>query len=335
MSSQQPLPHISDVAIWGTADRNYWVYLAFAIVLGFIGADHIYLRSYGTALQKFLFNCVSFGFWYWWDVIQAFTEPEKIKTEGLSRPFDWGSQTIGRGVFGAEQSPDKDYVIYTLLALFLGWLGADRFYIGQWTSGLLKFGSVIFLVGWLWVAFDAINAVFFPRSIVTASPKGSYGFPFSLFEVNGCSQFTLKGEACKNSKQTGGMFGLTAILDWIAKTLRFEYILYPTELGAKGLHAAADAADAVATAMEKGDANPISTAQQVVNPITSSASETTTETTGTTNTPAVEQKTDTASIIQGGGARQTNSTGPVIAGALSALVVAGSLKAIYDFVGSR
>ena len=144
MSSQQPLPHISDVAIWGTADRNYWVYFVLAVVLGFIGMDHVYLRSYGTALQKFLFNCVSFGFWYWWDVIQAFTESDKIKTAGLSRPFDWGSQTIGKGVFGNQDSPPKDYVIYTLLAIFLGWLGADRFYIGQWTSGILKFASVIF-----------------------------------------------------------------------------------------------------------------------------------------------------------------------------------------------
>lgn len=353
MSTQQP--HISDVAIWGTADRNYWTYTILAIVLGFLGADHIYLRSYGTAFQKFLFNCVSLGFWYFWDIAQALTEREKITKEGLSGPFDWGEK-VGRGAFGTDPSPPKDYVIYTLLAVFLGFMGADRFYLGQWTTGALKAVSVFFLVGWLWVAFDAANAVFFPRSLVTSSPDGGYGFPFSLLEVGGCQQFTGRESVCHKSPQSGtqeggffGMFGLsgglTAFLDWIAKSIGMPFIPYPKELVADGLHAASAVTEAAANAINESNGTlpeipKIPTLPTLPTGVSELASALTAKENKEPAIVATETKESTAVAPQQGGARSTaeggvGSTGPLIAGALSAVVAAGGLKATYDFLSSR
>ena len=352
MSSKQP--HISDVAIWGTSDRNYWTYTILAIVLGFLGADHIYLRSYGSAFQKFLFNCVSLGFWYWWDILQALTEREKITKEGLSGPFDWGEK-VGRGAFGTDPSPPKDYVIYTLLAVFLGFMGADRFYLGQWTTGVLKAVSVFFLIGWLWVAFDAANAVFFPRSLVTSSPEGSYGFPFSLFEVSGCRQFTGPESVCHKSPQSrtqeGGFFGffglsggLTGFLDWIAKSVGTPFIPYPKEIIADGLHAASAVTEAAANAInESNEGNlklpeipkipSIPTLPTNLSSVLPTVAAATTAASTTTEPSALSMPSQ-----QQGGARletSVGSTGPIIAGALSALVAAGGLKAAYDFLSSR
>lgn len=346
MSSQPP--HISDVAIWGTADRNYWTYTILAIVLGFLGADHIYLRSYGTAFQKFAFNCVSLGFWYWWDIIQALTEREKITKEGISGPFDWGEK-VGRGAFGNGPSPPKDYVIYTLLAVFLGFIGADRFYLGQWTTGALKAVSVFFLLGWLWVAFDAANAVFFPRSLVTSSPDGGYGFPFSLIEVSGCHQFTGPASACQKSPQSraqeGGFLGflglsggLTGFLDWIAKSVGMPFIPYPKEIVADGLHAASAVTEAAADAINSTEGGNFTLPEipkipQIPTLPTglSSVAVASTAASGPT-------ESSTPSTPQQGGARSVpamGSSGPIIAGALSALVAAGGLKAAYDFLSSR
>lgn len=354
MSSKQP--HISDVAIWGTSDRNYWTYTILAIVLGFLGADHIYLRSYGTAFQKFLFNCVSLGFWYWWDILQALTEREKITKEGLSGPFDWGEK-VGRGAFGTDASPPKDYVIYTLLAVFFGFLGADRFYLGQWTTGVLKAVSVFFLIGWLWVAFDAANAVFFPRSMVTSSPEGGYGFPFSLFEANGCRQFTGPESVCHKSPesrtQEGGFFGffglsggLTGFLDWIAKSVGMPFIPYPKEIIADGLHAASAVTEAAANAInESNEGNlalpeipkipQIPTLPTNVSSVAAAA-----KAAVEPAMPVLPEPTTPPTPQQGGARRATpetgvGSTGPIIAGALSALVAAGGLKAAYDFISSR
>ena len=55
---------MSDANIWGGPDRSYFTFVILSILLGFIGADHIYLRSFPTAITKTFIHLCTFGFWY-------------------------------------------------------------------------------------------------------------------------------------------------------------------------------------------------------------------------------------------------------------------------------
>lgn len=190
--------HISDVDTWGNPDRNYYVYIVISFLFGFLGFDHYYLRSYDTGFKKMIVNVFGLGLWYFWDLIQVMRDGKTIRKEGLNSPMDW-IRGIGRGTFtmppptaqegGQESQPPsifqapKSYIVYTILAVFFGWLGADQFYIGETVRGFVKLLSVfnifLFLFGLLWVAWDAFNAFFRTDSImrdgITAPP------PYSMF----------------------------------------------------------------------------------------------------------------------------------------------------------
>jgi len=169
--------HISDIDVWVTPDRNYFVFILLSLLTGFFALDHFYLRSYDTAVQKILYNFLGLGIWYWWDVLQILTEGDKIRTAGLKSPFDW-TQGIGRGIFaptdGKEDLPlaDKSYIIWTVLALFGGFLALDKFYIGDTIHGLTKVLTVFspfILFGTLWVAWDAYHAFFGTKSVLAGT----------------------------------------------------------------------------------------------------------------------------------------------------------------------
>ena len=81
--------HVSDVDTWKGSDRNFYIFAILSILFGFIGLDHFYLRSFGTGTQKALTNFATLGLWYWWDIAQVMTQGKKVRTEGLSSPFDW------------------------------------------------------------------------------------------------------------------------------------------------------------------------------------------------------------------------------------------------------
>lgn len=168
--------HISDINTWRVKDRNYYTFVLLTFIFGFFGFDHFYLRSFSTGVQKFLTNIFGLGLWYVWDLIQITTDGNKVRTDGLSSPFDW-INGIGRGVFmpphnmsggGSDNNslnpPEKSYLLYTVLAIMFGWLGADKFYIGETFQGIAKiflcFNIFLFLLGWFWVAWDAFNAFF-------------------------------------------------------------------------------------------------------------------------------------------------------------------------------
>ena len=55
--AQPPPPHVthvSDVRTWKAPDRDFTVFLVLSLLpfAGFLGLDHVYLRSHRTALQK-------------------------------------------------------------------------------------------------------------------------------------------------------------------------------------------------------------------------------------------------------------------------------------------
>ena len=167
--------HISDIDTWKHPDRNYYIFVFLSVVFGLFGADHFYLRSYHTGMMKFISNLSGFGLWYFWDLIQIIHDGKKIREEGLTSPFDWICG-IGRGVMlpPSDTKPkfvaEKSYLLYTFLAVFLGFLGLDKMYMGHFWQGLAKVFSVfnifLFLFGFIWVLWDSFHALFMTKSIL-------------------------------------------------------------------------------------------------------------------------------------------------------------------------
>jgi len=89
--------------------------------LGWLGADHFYLRSPITGLMKAL-TLGGFGLWWLWDTVQVWTEPERIALYGMTTPFDVFSG-IGQGmIYDGKGAP-----VYSQQAGYLQWLMAKLF----------------------------------------------------------------------------------------------------------------------------------------------------------------------------------------------------------------
>ena len=152
--------------------------------------DHFYLRSFQTGMMKIILNILSLGMWYLWDIIQVVYDGKKVREQGLSTPLDWVCG-IGRGVFTSEKTDadpkkyiaEKSYLLYATLAIFLGFLGADKFYMGETWQGIAKILSVfnifLFLFGILWVLWDAAHALFMTKDVLN---NGIWApMPYSFF----------------------------------------------------------------------------------------------------------------------------------------------------------
>ena len=346
-----PPHHVSDVDTWKGSDRNFYVFAILSILFGFIGLDHFYLRSFGTGTQKALTNFATLGLWYWWDIAQVMTQGKKVRKEGLSSPFDW-ILGIGRGVFeplpeisfpsgetfiegnqvpqqpqqgGKPQFPaQKSYILYAFLAIFLGWLGADKFYMGYTGQGIAKvlscFNIFLFMFGWLWVLWDSVFAFFFTQDImkhgISAPLPYSFFFndpiPPTLFEMNH-----------KHSEESQSLW------DWLTCP--------PIPSFLKSWFPSVDSAKEVYNGVVKPLLTPPVTAalaaMEQVNPEA---------------VKKVEDITTTIRQIGGGVAAATAATslqpqsdagaggaGAVIAGTLTALIIAGGLKGTYDFISKQ
>jgi TM2 domain-containing membrane protein YozV len=205
--------HISDIDVWGGPDRSYYVFIVMSFILGFFGLDHFYLRSYDTGLKKLLVNCLGLGVWYFWDIIQILYDGKTIRRDGLNSPLDW-IRGIGRGVFkpspGApgsekEYAAPRSYIMYTIFAVFFGFLGLDYFYIGETGRGLAKLFSVfnifLFLFGILWVLWDAFNVLFRTESILRDGIMPMPPYTFFLGSVPTAEMFRVKELTTEEKKR--------------------------------------------------------------------------------------------------------------------------------------
>lgn len=345
--------HISDVGVWKHADRNYWVFVALCIFGGFIGLDHFYLRSNETAMKKLLVNIVGLGFWYFYDLIQIWVDGAKVRKEGLSSPLDW-IQGIGRGMFtgptskdknGPEYAAPKSYMLFTILAVALGAFGADKFYIGNTFQGLVKFMSVFSILftifGLVWVAYDAVMALFFTQSLLKDGI--SVPAPFSLFfrgTTSAASLFEVQ-EVKEEDKKPFSIWDYIPLVGIVrslgnAGTMVAKDVVGPlmgpsvsavmkhaetaqkltgaaTSLATSTL-AQAPALVSQVTGQMAEMANPVALVQQIAQ-----------------QTQA--QRLQSLQPQQGGGS--SSGAAPVLAGTLTALVIAGGLKGLHDFLSNR
>ena len=180
--------HFSSIDTWKHPDRNYFNFIVLSVIFGLFGLDHFYIRSFKTGGLKILINICGLGIWYFWDLIQIFNDSKKVRAEGLDAPFDWFGG-IGRGVFvetgdkSVQAKSYKDFFVYGLLTIFLGFIGAEKFYLGDTEKGLVKMLSILsiypILIGLIWVIYDIYVVIFAPQSIMEDGIITP--FPFSVF----------------------------------------------------------------------------------------------------------------------------------------------------------
>jgi TM2 domain-containing membrane protein YozV len=373
--------HMSDIDFWRHPDRNYYVFVCLSCLMGFVGADHFYLRSFDTAMKKAVVNLFTFGMWYVWDILQIVYDGKKVREEGLSSPFDW-IRGIGRGVFidpvkkAAETDKpapiirsDKDIVIYTIAAFMGGLFGTDRLYMGQYGIAIIKFiacwNLVTFLFGWAWVLWDAFHAVLYPESIVKGTlnvpipwnfifPTGISGEPlFIPREVSVEEQAREAAAAAEMSKL--GVMGIFAKISkdfqiglglpvFDMPTFRFWYkelavpLLQPTvgtavqkvEQGVQlTTKASAVGSEVAATAPKIAGAvtsqiAAISDPSKLMGQIQAAAAAKAAE-----RAPGLAQTG--GGLAAGGG----SSSGPIIAGTLAAITLAGAAKVVVELLSHK
>jgi len=155
---------------WEGTVLPYWVFLVFTAfpLTGFFGIDHLLFKSPSTALKKCLFNIVSLGLWYIYDILQAFGDKHYVKHFGLSVPIS-GAKGLAFNYFSGIVSGEKDtlgsskagYMQVLYFMLYLGTillpLGISNFVVGDNYGGLFKIlfslipllGLLLILVFWL------------------------------------------------------------------------------------------------------------------------------------------------------------------------------------------
>lgn len=366
-----PKPHhVSDVDTWQKPDLNYFVFVVLTFLFGFIGLDHMYLRSNGTAFKKLLLNVFGLGIWYVWDIIQVLKDGKLVRQHGLNSPFDW-IRGIGRGMFkpipadlskeearkqgkGPQYAAPKSFFIYSLLAICLGIFGADKFYLGNNWQGMAKIFSVfnifLFLFGILWVLWDAVHAYFMTESILE---KGiAPPIPFSwVFKPISADIFKVV-EVKETPEDDGGFLSRLPIPSIPALPWRDLYrelvvpVLQPTvgtavQNANKVVSIGTKVVGLGTTALAAGPGFVGNLASQVGDQAVQQASG--------TSIDAVQQAaaqiaaTRQATSYTGGGYNRSHNNisqegggpGPILAGAFTALILAGGLKGFYDFFSKQ
>ena len=165
-------PQHTSGKFWGGTVLPFWVLILFTALpfTGFFGIDHLLFRSPSTALFKFLTNVFTLGLWYFYDIVQVFSDKKFIKEYGLSKPFT-GPAGLGldyfSGVTGEKDAlgPSKSgimslvlFVVYlfTTLAPF----GISNFVAGDVDGGIGKFLLSFGIWGLFWVPFLMIAGLF-------------------------------------------------------------------------------------------------------------------------------------------------------------------------------
>jgi TM2 domain-containing membrane protein YozV len=367
----KPTPHhISDVDIWLHPDRSFYLFVAFTFLFGFFGLDHMYLRSNETAFKKFLLNIFGLGIWYFWDIIQVLKDGKYVRKHGLNSPFDW-IRGIGRGMFtppkakGGSNNDDKEakeyaapksYMIYTLLAICLGIFGADKFYVGNVWQGLAKLFSVfnifLFLFGLLWVLWDAYHAFFMTQSILkdNITPPVPYSWLMNPIDASVFKVQEVKDEPTK----AGFSFPWPSLPTLPFREIYKELVvplLQPTvgtgiQSANKVLSVGTKVAGLGTTALTAGPAFVGNLTSQMTQQVDQAVQNATRGAIGTTveNVEKVANATAAARISQPQQAQQpqpqqgggnSSGVGPVLAGAFTAIVVAGGLKGAFDFFSKQ
>jgi len=198
---------------WGGPWYSYWTLIVISVLGGFIGLDHLWMRSPQTAVLKTLLMIPTLGLWYFYDLLQIFGDKDLVMKYGLSAPVT-GALGIGAEMFTDDhpgvktsKSPFR-YLGY----LFLTWFpfGFDFFIAGDTNGAMARFLTTILFflwpIGFIWGCFNIIKATFMPRTLF------DYGttrmFPFNFFmNPTGPSKLGPKDIGLDDTCAPGGSHG--------------------------------------------------------------------------------------------------------------------------------
>jgi hypothetical protein len=175
---------------WGGAHLSFGIFAALAIfpLTGLFGAEQMYLRNPMGALIKILGNLLTFGFLYFYDIVQIISDGPNIRKAGIQYPFV-GPTGIGAGIFtedGVPSAPEGTpgswkYIVYALLTLLP--FGGDHFFVGDTMGGIMKAFCTIMFFLWPFAiiigVIDIYRAFIGTEGLLAGGVKR--GWPLSLF----------------------------------------------------------------------------------------------------------------------------------------------------------
>jgi hypothetical protein len=146
---------------WNGHVFSYDWFRVLSIFIGFFGLDHLILRSPSTAISKFVVNALTFGSWFFYDLIQLWLDEETVIKYGLSTPF--GPKGLGYKFFDyTTTNPELKknvlptpsdrvgssfrYILYFLLAFIP--FGLSELMGGDYSGGIMRM-----LFGFFWFIF--------------------------------------------------------------------------------------------------------------------------------------------------------------------------------------
>jgi hypothetical protein len=78
----------SHVDVWKSPAFNKWIMFFFTLLFGNFGLHYVMLRAPMIAMIFIIVNSLTWGYWYWYDLIQlAFTSEDDLNLHGMGSPF--------------------------------------------------------------------------------------------------------------------------------------------------------------------------------------------------------------------------------------------------------
>lgn len=200
-SEKSFIPEPSQGDYWGGYMLDSWLYKVLAIFpfTGFLGIDHLALRSPVTAVFKFLVNVFFWGAWYFYDIIQVMMDTTFVAKYGMSTP--WGPRGHAYKLFkdltenNLEEFPTESpyngglssnilFILYALTTLVGGFTGIPNILAGDFNGGIIKLFSNFLFVP---IFFYIIAQIFEFFSAPTIQKEGvGHAWPlypmFTIFE---------------------------------------------------------------------------------------------------------------------------------------------------------